>query len=239
MSRSKKGKAKRRGFGKSRDQRKVAILIPCDDEVKTTFAVSLAEMVMHTLMNQTGNLHGIALQAFGSSILPHSREQLCRWAIEQGSTHTLWIDSDMKFPKDTLLRFLERDEPIIGINAMTRRPTFRCTAQSALRVPLTTTAASTGLEKVYRMGFGLVWIQTEIFKAMESPRFDFEYMPDQGTWRGEDFTFFERARDLGHDFYVDHDLSKEVFHMGSFGYNPLMVEQMERDRLAKEAQESA
>jgi hypothetical protein len=137
MSRSKKGKTKRRGLGLGRkEQRKVAILTPCDDHVATPYAVSLAEMITHTLMNQTGNLGGIALQAFGSSILPHSREQLCRWAIEQGSTHTLWIDSDMKFPKDTMLRLLARDEPIIGINAMTRRPTFRCTAQAALRVPL-------------------------------------------------------------------------------------------------------
>lgn len=239
MGRSKKGKAKRRGLGMRRDKRKVAILIPCDDEVKTPFAVSLAEMVMHTLMNQPSNLFGVAIQAFGSSILPHSREQLCRWAIEQGSTHTLWIDSDMKFPKDTLLRFLARDEPIVGINAMTRRPVFRCTAQSAVRVPLTTCESSTGLEKVYRMGFGLMWIQTEIFKAMEPPRFDFEYLPDQGMWRGEDFSFFERARELGHDFYVDHDLSKEVFHMGAFGYNPLMVEQMETDQIAKAAQASA
>jgi hypothetical protein len=227
MGRSKKGKAKRRGFGKGREQRKVAVLVPCDDEVKTCFAVSLAEMLLHTLMNQSGNLGGIALQAFGSSILPHSREQLCRWAIEQGSTHTLWIDSDMKFPKDTLLRFLARDEPIIGINAMTRRPVFRCTAQSARKVPLRTNEDSTGLEKVYRMGFGLMWIRTEIFKAMEPPRFDFKYLPEEGTWRGEDFDFFERARELGHDFYVDHDLSKEVFHMGSAGYNPLMMREFE------------
>jgi hypothetical protein len=239
MSRGKKGKAKRRGFGKGREQRKVAILTPCDDHVATPYAVSLAEMCLHTLMNQNGNLGGIALQAFGSSVLPHSREQLAQWAIDQGSTHTLWIDSDMKFPKDTMLRFLERDEPIIGINAMTRRPTFRCTAQSALRVPLTTTAESTGLEKVYRMGFGVMWIQTEIFKSMKPPRFDFKYLPDQGQWRGEDYHFFEHARELGHDFYVDHDLSKEVYHMGAFGYNPLMVEQMERDQLAKVTQASA
>jgi hypothetical protein len=122
---------------------------------------------------------------------------------------------------------------------MTRRPAFRCTAQSAIRVPLTTGEESTGLEKVYRMGFGLMWIQTEIFKSIKSPRFDFTYLPDQGTWRGEDYTFFEHARDLGHDFYVDHDLSKEVYHMGAFGYNPLMVEQMERDQLAKAAEAPA
>jgi hypothetical protein len=74
---------------------------------------------------------------------------------------------------------------------------------------------------------------------MKPPRFDFKYLPDQGQWRGEDYHFFEHARELGHDFYVDHDLSKEVYHMGAFGYNPLMVEQMERDQLAKVAQESA
>jgi len=239
MGRSKRGKAKRRGRGWRKEEIKVAILTPCDDHVATPYAVSLAEMCLHTLMNQAGDLAGVALQAFGSSILPHSREQLCQWAIDQGSTHTLWIDSDMKFPKDTLLRMMAHDKSIVGINAMTRRPTFRCTAQSSIRVPLTTGENSTGLEKVYRMGFGLIWIRTEIFKEIESPRFDFKYLPDQGNWRGEDYTFFEHARELGHDFYVDHDLSKEVYHMGAFGYNPLMVEQMERDHMQKVTQASA
>ena len=206
--------------------KRVCILTPCDDMVKTEFSTSLVEMVLHTLMSGPENLEGIAVQAFGSTILPFSREQLAEFAIRSGSTHMLWIDSDMKFPKDMLLRFLARDEKIIGINAMSRRVPYRNCAQSSPVTPLRTTAESTGLEKVHRMGFGVLWVETSIVAAMPVPRFDFEYIAEMGEWRGEDFVFFERARALGHDFWVDHDLSKEVFHMGSFGFNPLMMEQL-------------
>lgn len=224
--RSKSGKPSRSAFTLQHDEKRVCIVTPCDDSVKTEFAASLVEMVLHTLMSGPENLSGLAVQFYGSSILPFSRERLADYSIRNDSTHTLWIDSDMKFPKDMLLRFLKRDEPIIGINAMSRRPPYRNCAQSDPGTPLTTTDDSSGLEKVHRMGFGVLWVATEVMAAMPRPLFDFEYLPTDGVWRGEDFVFFERARKLGHEFYVDHDLSKEVFHMGSFGFNPVMMAQM-------------
>ena len=225
FSLTKRARRNRRKLKMQVEDKTVCILVPCDDNVKTEFAFSLVEMVRHTLM-QPENLAGISVQAFGSTILPFSRQQLAMHALEQKATHTLWIDSDMKFPKDMLLRFLRRDEPIIGINAMSRRAPFRNTAQSAPGVPLSTTLHSSGLEKVHRMGFGVMWVATDVFRQMETPYFNFEYVAEQGVWRGEDFDFFENARALGYEFYVDHDLSKEVMHMGSFGYNPVMMEQI-------------
>jgi len=223
---SRKRRKPKRSFKLLRDKRRVAVLTPCDDRVATEFATSLVEMVQHTYASAPGNLEGLVVQAFGSSILPYSRERLAHFAIESGATHTLWIDSDMKFPKDTLIRMLQTAEPIVGINAMSRREPYRNCAQINPDTPLETTPDSTGYEKVWRMGFGLVWIATDVFKAIDNPWFDFEYIPEKMCWRGEDFGFFERARDLGHPFYVDHDLSKEVYHMGSFGFNPLMMAQL-------------
>jgi hypothetical protein len=46
-------------------------------------------------------------------------------------------------------------------------------------------------------------------------------------FRGEDYAFFEKARRAGFDFWLDHDLSKEVRHMGSFGFSPLLTEMAE------------
>jgi len=145
------------------------------------------------------------------------------YALEQNATHTLWIDSDMSFPEDTLLRFLRRDEPIVGINAMSRRPPYRCTAQVRPDEPMVTNPDSSGLEKAHRMGFGMMWIATSVFREMEAPYFDFEWVPEKNCWRGEDYYFFEKARKLGHSFYVDHDLSLWVQHHGDFGFNPAML----------------
>lgn len=231
MSKFSERKRKRRENRKLRmvaEKRKVCVLIPCDDQVATPFCMALQRMTQRTLIEQPPGLTELAVQMFGSSILPYSRQQLALYALEQGATHTLWIDSDMSFPEDMLLRFLARDEPIIGINAMSRRPPFRCTAQVTPDEPLKTVMESSGLEKVHRMGFGVMWVATSVFREMDVPYFDFDYVAEKHCWRGEDYSFFEKARALGHEFYVDHDLSKLVQHHGSFGYNPLLMSQMEK-----------
>jgi hypothetical protein len=80
------------------------------------------------------------------------------------------------------------------------------------------------------MGFGMVWVATDVFRAMPKPWFSHEWLPDQEVFRGEDYYFFERAREAGFECYVDHDLSKEVGHIGSFTFNPVMLEAKEAAR---------
>lgn len=208
------------------EEKRVCVLIPCDDRVATPFCMALQRMTQRTLVEQPEGLTQLAVQMYGSSVLPFSRQQLALYAIDQGATHTLWIDSDMSFPEDMLLRFLRRDEPIVGINASSRRPPYRCTAQTAPGVPMATNPDSTGLEKAHRMGFGVLWVKTAVYKSMELPYFDFQYIPEKQCWRGEDYTFFEKAQAAGYDSVVDHDLSKLVNHHGDFGFNPMMIGQM-------------
>ena len=85
-----------------------------------------------------------------------------------------------------------------------------------------TTHASTGLEKAHRMGFGIVWMSIEVLQKMEPPWFGIEWLPELKEFRGEDISFFQKAEESGFDFYIDHDLSKQVEHWGSFGFSPLM-----------------
>ena len=226
MSRFKREKAKKRKFRMTQEEKRVCVLIPSDDRVATTFCMALQRMTQRTLVEQPEGLSQLSVQMYGSTILPFSRQQLALYALEQNATHTLWIDSDMSFPEDMLLRFLRRDETLIGINAMSRRPPYRCTAQSAPGEPMVTKPETTGLEKMHRMGFGVLWAATSVYRDMDVPYFDFEYVPEKGCWRGEDYVFFEKARAAGHECYVDHDLSKQVNHHGDFGFNPLMMAQM-------------
>ncbi len=245
MSRG-KGSRKRRGLrarlSMKVEQKTVAILIPATDECKTGFAMSLAHMIKKTLIERPDNLGGISVQSYGTSILPFSRQVLAQTAIDQGASHMLWLDSDMEFPDDMLMRFMRHDEAIVGINAMNRRKPFRCTAQTGPGTALVTNMESSGLEKVHRMGFGVVWIRTEVFTQIEKPWFTFDYVPELGVFRGEDYSFFEKAKALGYECYVDHDISKQVYHVGSFGFNPLMLSVVDGQSApisAPEAPESA
>jgi hypothetical protein len=212
-----------KAFKIQHDRKRVAILIPAQDMCNTGFAMCLAHMVQKTLLQPPENLEALTINSFGVSILPFGRQVLAKTALEQGVTHMLWIDSDMEFPSDMLLRFLKRDEPIIGINAMNRRKPFRNTALVKPEEPLVTTPDSSGLEKVYRMGFGVVWMAVEVIERMELPWFEFQWVPEVSLFMGEDYSFFEKAKALGYELYVDHDISKAVYHLGTFAYNPQMI----------------
>lgn len=203
---------------------RIGVMIPCGDMVHAAFCSSLAQMLMKTVAETNGGQIQLGVQFYGSSILPFSRNLLAMTAIELGMTHSLWIDSDMEFTDDVLLKFAAnaRQHPILGINAMSRRPPFRCTAQSAHGIELETRPDSTGLEKVFRVGFGMAFIDTEVFKKLEMPWFSLKYLPEHKVFMGEDFWFCEKAREAGYDIMVDHDISKNVKHVGQFSYSPLL-----------------
>lgn len=205
----------------TQEERRVVVLIPAGDLVHTEFAISLAHMLLYSQSTLDNNVSILPI-SYGSSILPFSREFLAMAALDMKATHTLWIDSDMSFPRTMLCDFMKHTEPFIGINAMSRRPPFRCTAQSAHGVNLVTQIDSTGLEKVYRCGLGVAWVATEVFQKVPRPWFNLEWLPEHGCFMGEDYWFCGRAKEAGYDIYIDHDISKTVKHIGSFGYNPLM-----------------
>lgn len=201
---------------------RVGVLTPAGDHVTTEYASSMHHMLLHLWEAKDPRFESIGVYTYGSSILPFSRQVLAQMAIEHQCTHTLWIDSDMSFPKDILNRFAGRSEKIIGINAMGRRPPFRTTAQSAPGVNIDTTPESTGLQKVSRIGFGVAWVATEVFTRMKKPWFEFTWVEEFGCFRGEDYLFCDRAKDLGYEIHIDQDLSKLVHHIGAFNYNPML-----------------
>lgn len=203
-------------------RRSVAVLTPSGDMCHTAYTNSLASMLVHTMATPDLQLSAVSVQHYGSSILPQGRHRLAMKALELGVTHTLWIDSDMEFPKDLLVRWLGRNEPIIGINAMMRRPPYLNCAQSEPGMPIEMDETRVGVQKVHRTGFGVLWIATEVFRRIPHPWFQTEYLNEQGAYRGEDYFFLERAREAGYDIYVDFDVSRKINHVGCFGFNPMM-----------------
>lgn len=200
----------------------VCICIPSDETVHAGFCLSLAQMVMHTFMEEPSNLKGLTIQHVGASILPHSRYTLAKKALENHATHLLYLDSDMIFPANTLTRLLAHDKDMVSINAMSRRPPYHTTAWIAPEHQIVTTVESTGLERAWRTGFAVVMLKAAVLAGMKPPYFNLEFIPERDEFRGEDYVFFDAAKAAGFELYIDHDLSKEVQHMGGFAYNPLL-----------------
>ena len=199
---------------------RVAICVPSGDEVKADFAFSLASMINHA--PGTPNLEVLGLLNQRISVLPDSRNILAKQAVDGGFTHLLWIDSDMSFPHDMLARLMRHRVPIVGINASMRNPPFKTTALTAPGVNCITNLDSTGLEKVERMGMGVVLHTVDVLHAIRKrPYFSFEYLKSKHKHRGEDYYFGEKVKRAGYQLVIDHDVSKEVGHVGSFAHYPM------------------
>jgi hypothetical protein len=160
---------------------------------------------------------------YGSTVLPELRNQMAKHAVDEGADWTLWIDADMRFPADALNRLMKHRRDIVGCNYSTRVCPGRYTAkrltddgQHAIDVP--TFAHSTGLEEVDGLGFGCILINARVFKALDDPWFSTPWAPDAGKHMSEDIFFCVKAGANGHQTFLDHDLSKEIKHVGGFEY---------------------
>src|SRR5690348_1014818 len=153
------------------DRVNIAIATPCSDWVRAGFAKDLAIVCGYTAIY---DIDYSVLQCRGS-ILPQMRAQLVTQALEHGSTHVLFLDSDMRFPKDTVLRLLAHDAAIVGTNYPRRSHPAVPTAETAVREFLYTEPDSTGTADVLRMGFGCCLIRRDVFEAIPKPWFAIGY----------------------------------------------------------------
>lgn len=199
---------------------KIAICVPCRDSVMAGFAFDMANLVGYHSRNTKDQI--ILLQMPGTLIFTQ-REKLAQNAIDEGAEAILWIDSDMRFPANTLEVMLSRNVPILGVNATTRRAPIIPTAMKlhmngeSAKFEKVESRGKSGIEKVTAVGFGVTLVRTEVFKSLDAPWFNIIWK-DDGDIIGEDVHFCVKALDYGIDTYVDHDLSPLIKHIGTKEY---------------------
>lgn len=188
---------------------KVMACIPSTGTWHADMGLSLARLAMY-------DPRIVAIRSTQGTLLPHSRETLVEDAAEAGVSHILWLDSDMVFPETVAERLLAHGLDIVGANYSTRRAPLRGTSHTETG-RLQTTDASTGLQEVDGIGFGCLLMRVDVFKRVERPWFNVGWIKQDGKAPivfGEDIYFCYKARKLGMKVWVDHDLSKEVGHIG-------------------------
>lgn len=204
---------------------KIAVCIPAHDQVATMFAYDLASLVQHTARGplSSGALEGMALAFVTGTYVHRARQDLAEYALEIGADYVLWLDSDMRFPRDALIRLLMHDRAIVGINysARTVPPDFTAIKRVADGEDdgerCVTGPDSTGLERVDAIGGGVMLVRTDVYRAIaEKPWYWYDYRDD--THYGEDVYFCLKAKEAGFQPFVDHDLSRACAHIGSIEY---------------------
>jgi glycosyltransferase involved in cell wall biosynthesis len=145
-------------------------------------------------------------------------------ALEEGADYVLFIDADMRFPKDTLERLIAHGKGIIGVNATTRSSPVKATAKTleidedgTCNWKQISSKNKTGIQQADGIGCGVMLISKETLNAIPKPWFFFELLPENKLL-GEDIYFCIKAKDVGIDTFIDHDLSQEIGHVGNYTY---------------------
>jgi len=204
---------------------RVAVLVPVRDSCVSLFAQSLA-LAYAYLAKHHSNVDA-CLYSNNGSVIAEQRLGLARMALQDGADWTVWFDSDMRFPKDTIERLLAHQKPIVAANYPTRRmPAIEPTAfvDDETQDRVYTLKESTGLQPVAAVGFGVMAVHRSVFEAMELPWFDTPWDKEAMKYDcGEDVYFCRKARAAGFEVLIDHDLSKEVAHVGQMEFDSIIA----------------
>jgi hypothetical protein len=199
--------------------RTVAILVPARDTVMTSFAYDMARaMSFHTATTDDR----VILFTSHGTLIASQRMELARQALEEKADYLLWLDSDMRFPKETIGHLILRDKPIVAANYATRRMPVKPVAmrdEGGKINRVYTGTESEGLESVDYVGMGVMMTKREVFEKVEAPWFAIPYSTIGNHYIGEDVFFCKKAKEAGFEVLLDHDLSHHVKHIGTFEYS--------------------
>lgn len=143
------------------------------------------------------------------------RDLLVNKAIEEGFTHTLWLDADMVFNDDILDDLLWCEKPYVCGVFHSRRPPFPTCIFSSLKPVERVNEYPTSAFEIAGSGFGCVLIETDVFRQVKK-RFPSCFLPDKDL--GEDLAFCQRVHDVGIKMYCEP--TARVGHVGHIAIYP-------------------
>jgi len=180
---------------------KILIAVPCMDQVPAPFCQSLAQL------QKVGEC---VLAMKSGSLIYTSRNDLARMSLQMEADYVFWLDSDMVFKPDTLIRMMDtmqkHDLDFLTGLYFRRVPPYSpvlfdrleydkgiCRWTEFKEIP-------DGLFEVGGCGFGCVLMKTDVFIDVQSVHGNM-FAPRGNN--GEDLAFCMRARECGFKLWCD------------------------------------
>jgi len=157
------------------------------------------------------------------SLIYDSRDAIANYAIDNNYDYVLYVDSDMVFCKDDLMKLLSHNVGICSGLYVKRDGTNENVAYSKIitrrrfpyRAPkLIVDTSTSGFGSVSACGFGFCLIKVSVLKCM-AKYFKSLFEPYKGL--GEDAAFCHKARRCGFKTFIDRDV--KLGHVGSKVYD--------------------
>jgi hypothetical protein len=189
---------------------RVAVCIPSGDMIHADFAYALLNMAFHAARQ------GIQLGTVSQkgSLLPWSRCKLVEEARQMAATHMLFLDSDMLFPPETLVRLLSHKKGVICTDAQTRVHPYHSVVVDKDGERIKYNKDTPELVELAGGSTAVLLIEMDVFDKLPRPYFQLEHSMEAG-FLGEDYFFTNLVRKHGEKFWCDTKLSREIGHIGS------------------------
>lgn len=182
---------------------KVAICVPYYRQVEGDMMMSMARLAMVSAAHAQ-----MAVIGTKSCYVEDNRNGCIEYALAMQIPFdwVLWIDSDMIFPGDALVRLMAHDKDIVGAHYRQRTPPFK---HVGIYKDRAADLMAPGLHEMVQMPTGLLLTRFEIYRQMGYPWFK----PGMHNEPRDDIYFCRRATEMGYRIWCDHDLTKEVVHI--------------------------
>lgn len=204
---------------------KLGIGIPSGPDWPKHHAISLLQMMLYLQRAQIPGYSGGTFTKIyneSGSILPQLRHNIVKYALRDSCTHLLFIDSDQTFPYNLVHNLVRHGRRVVGCNIATKsipsNPTARMHDPAWWGGHMVYSQGRAGLQQVWRLGFGIMLIDTEVFSLVPKPWFEIKYHKELDDYMGEDWDFCEKLEAARIPIYVDHEVSREIGHVGSYTY---------------------
>lgn len=215
---------------------------PCLD-----YTLAFAETSVHLL--QTG-IRQFNQFVVGSSNLPRARNELVARFLASECTDMIFVDDDMGWKPEAIVRLLASDKDVIG--GVGRKRVDKPNSDPDVWCVHFPESADTRLDqdemgnvRVMAVGTGLLKISRSVFEKMIAAHPEwkraghdgmseavkanyyqfFRFDPDDSTEMGEDFVFCKRWRELGGTIWIDPTIW--LSHVGNRAYSGCISELMQ------------
>ena len=204
-------------------ERKLGVIlgVPSLGTWEEGFGTSLVSLLGHFMNNPVKGYRKdqwMRLHSVVGSILPRQRKMCIDQMFAQSGSHVCFVDSDQTFPRDTVHRLLAWDKDIVGCNIPVKKIPSMPTARGFDKQTIYTEEGQEGLEKVWSVGCGLILIKRKVFEAIGVKHFEMRWIEEIQDYGGEDWSMLAAARGAGFEVWIDHGLSNEVGHLGTYKF---------------------
>lgn len=184
------------------------------------FGESLANLAFNLGYTRLGGrLAGLRMTIARQAHPSMTRNDHLVQAQAEDFTHFLSLDDDQTFPGDVVERMLGAEKPIVTCNYRKKVMEVEYVCSNLDGQMLDSTHA-TGLEHIKMMGMGMALIDLAALKDLPAPYFGAIWNADTGKYVIEDEFFCRQLWSRGIEIWCDHDLSREIGHVGEIEYLP-------------------